>query len=162
MYEPNQIWSYSMQPEATTSSDDFTGSSGYLRLVCTMSARKPKLNPPGSLGPLARLAGRMSAISTNAACFAANARSATAASPAHILYASMNDMPICIADHLEVVPPSQVLTTVVGMCTACQRDLPTAFFNWAAWSFGNALLMSRTYCLSIESASSSSPVKTLT
>ena len=42
-----------------------------------------------------------------------------------ILYAAMNDIPICIADHLEVVPPSQVRETMVGMWIAWYIDLPT-------------------------------------
>src|SRR5512141_2775532 len=112
-----------MQPPATISRDDLTGSLGYLRSDWIMSENIPNLMPPGSFGPRARRAGRMSAIWITPACFAANARSATAASPAHILYAPMKDIPICIADHREVVPPSQVLLTVVGMCTACHIDL---------------------------------------
>src|SRR4030042_5380891 len=95
--------------------------------------------PPGSFGPRARRAGRISAIWMTPACFAANARSATAASPAHILYAPMKDIPICIADHREVVPPSHVLLTVVGLCTACHIDLPTAAFSCAACLAGKSL-----------------------
>src|SRR5665647_1120932 len=129
MYDPSHIWSESIQPAATTSSDDLTGSSGNTRSVCIMSAMKPNERPPGSLGPRARRAGSMFAISMRLACFAAYARSATAASPAHMLYAAMNDIPICIADHLLVLPPSHVRETIVGMCTPCQSVLPIAFLS---------------------------------
>jgi hypothetical protein len=36
-----------------------------------------------------------------------------------------------MADQREVVPPSQVLETMVGIWMACQRDLLTAAFSWA-------------------------------
>src|SRR5674536_125192 len=107
-----------------------------------MSARKPNERPPGSLDPRARRAGSMFAISMRLACLAANARSATAASPAHMLYAAMNDIPICIADHLLVLPPSHVRETIVGMCTPCQSVLPIAFLSCSACFAGNNLLMS--------------------
>ena len=127
-----------------------------------MSAIKPNERPPGSLGPRARRAGSMFAISTRLACFAANARSATAASPAHMLYAAINDMPICIADHLLEFPPSHVRDTIVGMCTPCQSVLPIAFFSCSACALGKSLLISTRNGLSISAASSSSPVKTFT
>ena len=89
-------------------------------------------------------------------------RSATAASPAHIAYAEMKDIPICMAAHLEVLrAPSVVLETIVGMWLPARMSCPMEALIWAACSSENILLMLMTYCLSISSASSSSPSKDL-
>ena len=96
------------------------------------------------------------------ACLDAYAKSPVAPSPAHWLYAEIIDIPICIADHLEVLPPSQTLPTIDGILTACQTAPPTSAFKASACSSGNSLLMSNTNAESISSANSSSPVKTFT
>ena len=96
------------------------------------------------------------------ACLDAYAKSPVAPSPAHWLYAEIIDIPICIADHLEVVPPSQTLPTIAGILTACHTLPPTSSFKAAACSSLNSLLMSKTNAESISSANSSSPVNTLT
>ena len=113
MYEPNHTWSYNGDAPPITSKVTSAGSSDTL-LVCTISENAPKVTPPGSFGPLALLAGIALAMEITSACFAAYEKSAIAASPAHNLYAEMKLIPICIADHLEVVPPSQARTTKVG------------------------------------------------
>src|SRR5512141_3084164 len=128
MYEPSQIWSYRAAPAATTSRDTRTGSSAYFLDDCTMSPRKPNAIPPGSFSPLALLTGKYEPMCTTSACFAAYAKSPVAASPAACLYAEIMDIPICIADHLEVVPPSQVLETMVGILTTCHIASPTSAF----------------------------------
>src|SRR5665648_929923 len=149
-----------MNAAPAVSSATLHGSFWVILLVCTISDMCPKESPPGSFGPLALLAGSISDILTSAACFAAKARSATAASPAHMLYAEMKDIPTCIAIHLEVCAPSVVRETMVGMCTACQDVLPIDALICFAWFAGNSLSMSITYWRGSSSFSSSSPVNT--
>ena len=113
MYEPSHTWSYNVAAPPITSKVISAGSLLILD-VWIISANIPNGTPPGSLAPLARLAGNIAAIPITSACLAAYEKSAIAASPAHKLYAVMKLIPICIADHLDTVPPSQALTTNVG------------------------------------------------
>jgi hypothetical protein len=54
----------------------------------------------------------------NTGMFGSVERSATLVSPAQARYAAIIDIPICIAIQRFVVPPSQVLLTMVGMWIA--------------------------------------------
>jgi len=74
----------------------------------------------------------------------------------------MKDIPICIADHREVVPPSQVLETAVGMWIAWYMLLPTSALSSSACLAGKSFSMFSRNWGSMSSASSWSPVKTLT